>query len=529
MGAGDAGSNTDMAQSSLCEENERVEAGACVACEGGKVKPAGDDPSGPDTACFEQDDCYATIGVDCEAYDEAYIKTDTPYANEFFGNAIALSEDGETLVVGAFWDQPPELTPNARQGLVYVFERDGTTWSQKTILAADDGDDGHFFGTSVAISGDTIVVGAPGQGLTDQNLGPGAAYVFDRDAQGDWTQTTMLQASNPGPDDKFGREVAIDGDTIVVGAPGEDSKARIIDGAEDSDEALQSGAAYVFERDAQGSWTQSTYLKAANAGQEDAYGSSVGISGDTIAVGSRYDDSDSTGVDADASNNDLDDAGSVFVYTRDGQSWAQQAYIKASNAGNGDQFGYKVSLAGDTLAVSAPGERSDATGVGGDQNRDVLRTGAVYVFTRAGTSWSQQAYIKAPNNLVKGINYNPAFSQSISLSTSGDTLAVGAVLERGAASGLDGDMTNIQSSRADSGAVYTFTRTAGTWAHALYIKAPNSAAQQRFGQSVAFSADAGRLAVGAHHESSDSSGIDGPLNTQGAGKSGAAYMFRLAP
>ncbi|QDG49416.1 integrin [Persicimonas caeni] len=504
----------------LCAENERVEAGACVACDSGTVNAAGDDPTGPDTECFTDDDCYAVLGVDCEAYQEAYIKADSPYAQDFFGNAVDLSADGKTLVVGAFWDEPATEIPNFRSGMAYVFERDGTTWTQQAALVADNYDEGHKFGTSVAISGATIVVGATGVASST-----GAAYVFDRDAQGDWIQTTMLQASNAGTEDEFGNAVDIDGDTIVVGAFKEDSKTRTIDGDGTNDEAPDSGAAYVFERDAQGAWAQSTYLKAANAGHEDWYGASVAIDGDTIAVGVRQDDSDSTGVDADASNNNLEDAGSVFVYTRDGQSWAQQAYIKASNAGRNDSFGYKLALAGDTLAVSAPGEKSGDSGVGADQNLDDLRTGAVYVFTRAGTSWSQQVYIKAPNNVS---SYNPVFGQSIDLSASGDTLAVGAVLEGSDAAGLNGNMTNFQQSHTDSGAAYTFTRNAGTWTHDLYIKAPNSYGLQRFGQSLAISADADRLVVGAHHESGGSGGINGDMTDTSAGKAGAVYMQRIA-
>ncbi|MGM0556732.1 MAG: FG-GAP repeat protein [Myxococcota bacterium] len=518
---GEADTGTEDTGPELCEANERVEAGACVACDDGEINVAGDDPTGPDTECFADDNCYAVLGVDCEAYDEAYIKSSDPYANDFFGNAVAVSDDGQTLVVGAFWDEPVTEAPNFKSGLVYIFVREGTTWMQQAKLAASNGGAGHYFGTSVSISGDTVVVGAPGFGDA-----AGAVYVFDRDPQGDWVQTEMLQASNNEFGDEFGKDVDIDGDTIVAGAWKEDSKTRVINGAGDNNEGPQSGAAYVFERDAQGAWAESTYLKASNAGQGDAYGTSVAIDGDTIAVGSRFDDSDSTGVDANASNNNLEDAGSVFVYARDGQSWAQQAYIKASNAGNSDGFGYRVGLAGDTLAVSAPGEQSGDSGVDADQNSDSLRTGAVYVFTRAGTSWSQQVYIKAPNN---DTSYNPAFGQSIALSASGDTLAVGAVLERSAASGLDGNMTDFQQSHTDSGAVFTFTRDAGSWSEDLYIKAPNSYGLQRFGQSVAFSADAGRLAVGAHHDSSDSAGIDGEMTNSGAGKSGAAYMFRLAP
>ena len=169
---------------------------------------------------------------------------------------------------------------------------------------------------------------------------------------------------------------------------------------------------------------------------------------DTLAVGARSEDSNASGVDGDQGNNDATNAGAVYVLVRDGTTWSQQAYLKASNTGTGDAFGWSVSLSGDTLAVGANREASNATGMNGDQtNNSSTNAGAVYVFVRDGSTWSQQAYLKASNT-----GAGDEFGNSASLS--GDTLAVGAYLETSNATGVDGDQTNNSANTA--GAVYTF-------------------------------------------------------------------------
>ena len=230
------------------------------------------------------------------------------------------------------------------------------------------------------MSGDTLAVGAQSEDSAFQNSG--AVYVFTRSGT-TWTQQgPPLKASNPGLRDSFGSSVALSGDTLVVGAPFESSNATGVNGNQDDNSATDSGAVYVFTRDAGGTWTQQAYLKASNTGRGDWFGHSVALSGDTLAVGANRESSNATGVDGNQGNNSASNSGAVYLFTRDaGGTWTQQAYLKASNTDGFDQFGYSVALSGSTLAVGAIGEDSDATGINGKQHNSVgtADSGAVYV------------------------------------------------------------------------------------------------------------------------------------------------------
>jgi len=290
---------------------------------------------------------------------------------------------GDTLVLRA--------ATADESGAACVFVREGTTWTQQAYLRAqvpgvDDG-----FGYA-AVSGDTIVVGAGGEDSNATGVNgnqtnnsatdSGAAYVFERTGT-TWTQVAYLKASNSRANALFGETVAISGDTIVVGA-------RL-----DPTRGFWAGAAYVFVRSPNG-WTQQAVLYASNAGG-DQFGGAVAISGNTIVVGAQYEASNATGVNGNQSNNSASGAGAAYVFVRNGTTWTQQAYLKASNAEIYDEFGSSVAISGDTIAVGADGDDSDAAGVNGDQgNYDSLfNAGAVYVFNRSGTTWTQQAYLKS--------------------------------------------------------------------------------------------------------------------------------------
>ena len=189
-------------------------------------------------------------------------------------------------------------------------------------------------------------------------------------------------------------------------------------------------------RESADEFAQQAYLKASHTDTGDNFGTSIALSGDTLAVGTFQEDSGATGIDGNGSDNTAPGSGAVYVFIRNGTAWSQQAYIKASNTGSADRFGISLALSGDTLAVGAYLEDSQATGVDGDQSDNNLPgSGAVYVFTRSGATWSQQAYLKASNS---GADDN--FGYSVALS--GDTLAVGAYLEDSQATGIDGDQSD---------------------------------------------------------------------------------------
>ena len=473
-----------------------------------------DGQSGGDWASFQQ---------------QAYLKASNTDDGDFFGWSVAIS--GDTLVVGARnensnasgvnGDQSNDSTTNA--GAVYVFTRSGTEWRQQAYLKASNTDSNDLFGLSLAISGDTLVVGTRSEDSNatgvngDQSdnsaVQAGAAYVFTRSGAV-WSQQAYLKASNTDTNDRFGFSVTISGDTLVVGADGEDSNATGINGDQSNNSAGDAGAAYVFTRNGT-KWSQQAYLKASNSDGNDLFGHAVAISGDTLVVGANGEHSSATGVNGDENDNSAEGAGAAYVFTRSGKQWSQQAYLKASNNDILDQFGFSVTISGDTVVVSADLEDSNATGINGDQSdNSLVGAGAAYVFTRSGTQWSQQAYLKA-SNTGAGDDFGGA------MAISGDTLLVGAYPEDSNATGTNGDQGD--NSSTNSGAAYVFRRSGTTWRQQAYLKASNTDAIDGFGHAVAINDDT--LVVGVIFEDSNATGIDGDQNNNSAENSGAVDVF----
>jgi len=405
---------------------------------------------------------------------EAYLKASNTGAGDNFGTSVALSSDGSTLAVGASQEDSTatgidgDQTSNAGlgSGAVYVFTRAAGVWSQQAYVKASNTGNDDSFGAAVALSADgsTLAVGASqedstatgidGDQTSNAGLGSGAVYVFTR-AAGVWSQQAYVKASNTGNNDSFGTAVALsaDGATLAVGASQENSNATGIDGDQSNDTLSRAGAVYVFTR-AAGVWSQQAYVKASNTGDDDFFGTAVALSADgaTLAVGAIWERSSAVGIGGDQTDNAAARAGAVYVFTRAGTRWSQEAYVKASNTDAYDVFGYSFALSADgsMLAVGAYGEGSNATGVGGDQTANTLaRAGAVYVFTRAASVWSQRDYVKASNT-----GRYDQFGTSVALSSDGSTLAVGASQEDSNATGVGGDQSN--NSASSSGAVYVF-------------------------------------------------------------------------
>ena len=174
--------------------------------------------------------------------------------------------------------------------------------------------------------------------------------------------------------------MALSGDSLAAGAHGEASNATGIDGNQSDDSAASSGAVYVFGR-VGSSWSLDAYLKASNTGTGDRFGQSVALAGSTLAVGANGEASSATGVDGDQADDSAANSGAAYLFGRQGSSWSQQGYLKASNTQAGDYFGWSVALSGRTIAVGAYLESSNATGIGGDQADDsAAGSGAVYLF-----------------------------------------------------------------------------------------------------------------------------------------------------
>ena len=369
---------------------------------------------------------------------QAYVKASNVLEEALFGNSVSLSSNGSTLAVGAEF----ESSSHDYSGAAYIFTRTGSTWSEQKFLKASDKAEYDEFGSSVSLSGDgsTLAVGARVGDSAAANSG--AVYMFARTGT-DWPEQQKLTASGLLADDEFGYSVSLnsDGTTLAVGAPRESSDVTGI------------GAAYIFTRTGT-SWSQQEKVVATSQGQEDYFGYSISLSGDgnTLAVGAKGEDSSAVRVGGNQSDNNASGSGAAYIFTRAGTAWSQQAYVKASNTGAEDEFGYSVSLSSDgsTLAVGARSEDSNATGLGGiESDNTANESGAVYTFSLTGTTWTQQAYVKATDAEGSDI-----FGESVSLSGDGSTLAVGAAGEGSNATGLRGNASD--NSAGESGAVYLY-------------------------------------------------------------------------
>jgi len=361
------------------------------------------------------------------AVQQAQLTASDGAADAWFGNAVAIS--GDTAVVGAPYH---DVGGNTDQGAAYVFVRSGTTWSQQAWLTASDGAASDLFGCSVALVGDTAVVGAPCDdvgAITNQ----GSAYVFTRSGT-TWSEQQKLTASDGAASDFFGYSVALSGETALVGARFDDVGAN-----------AQQGSVYIYLRTGT-IWSEQMKWVASDGAADDDFGWSVAISGDTALVGAYHDD-----VGANT------DQGSVYVLAHSGDAWSEQAKLTASDGAANDNFGQSVALSGGTAVVGA-----HAYDVGANTDQ-----GCAYVFARSGDAWSQQAKLTATDGAA-----HDWFGESVALV--GDTAVVGALADDVGAS-------------SDQGSAYVFARSGTTWSQQAQLTATDGASGDQFGYSVALS------------------------------------------
>jgi len=397
-------------------------------------------------------------------------------------------------------------------------------------------------GWSVAVDGDTIVVGVPYEdssttGIQHQTTptvdeaapDAGAVYVFVRTGTA-WSQQAYLKASQVSAGDGFGMRVAIHGDTIVVGAPHEDSSTTGVQnsGVPTVDEAApDAGAVYVFVRTGT-TWSQQAYLKASQVSATDVVGTSVAITGDSIVVGATGEASSTAGVQNSATptvDETTPEAGAALVFTRNGTTWSQQAYLKAAQVSAGDIFGKDVAITDDTIVVGAPQEDSSTVGIQHSAtptvDEAVLDAGAAYVFVRSGTTWSQQAYLKASQVSAGDI-------LGWSVAVDGETLVVGVPHDDSSTVGVQNSTTpTVDEASLDAGAALVFVRSGTTWSQQAYLKASQVSAGDLLGFSVAV--DGETIVVGAPHEDSSSTGVQNsamPTVDEAMLDAGVAYRFR---
>jgi hypothetical protein len=380
--------------------------------------PAGPSAGPPDPA----PDLLALLAVQ-----QAQLTASDGAASDWFGNSVAIS--GNTAVVG---NPQHDVGGYADQGVAEVFTRSGTTWSHQWWLIASDGEASDLLGCSVALVGDTAVVGAPCDDagiVTNQ----GSAYVFVRSGT-TWSEQQKLVASDGNASDFFGYSVALSGETAVVGARWDDVEIN-----------PQQGSAYIFVRSGT-TWSEQQKLTADDGDDDDDFGWSVAISGGTALVGAYHDD---------VSGNT--DQGSAYVFLRDGTTWSQQAHLTATDGAASDNFGQSVALSGGTAVVGA---HADDVGANTDQ-------GSAYVFTRSGTNWSEQQKLVASDGAS-----DDWFGVSVTLV--GDSAIVGAPSD---------DVDSV----LGQGSAYVFARSGTTWSQQAQLNSSDGAAGDQFGYSVALS------------------------------------------
>ena len=351
--------------------------------------------------------------------------------SDYFGGSVAIS--GDYAVVGAFAEEADATGGNVKSfaGAAYIFKRTGTTWTQEAKIVPSDRSGYDFFGKSVAISGDYIIVGAA-QKLnatgTNPTFSSGAAYCFKRIGT-TWTQEAKVVSTDRAFEEYFGESVAIDGDYAFVGAFQNTTDATL------ANAKTGAGAAFIFKRTGT-AWAQEAKIVASDRGTQDYFGQNVAINGSYAVVGVSLEDEDAAGANTKSA------AGSAYIFKRTGTTWAQEAKIVATDRAINAYFGSSVGISGDYIAVGANGEKQDTVGANTKSG-----AGAAYLFKRTGTTWTQEAKIVAADRAD-----NAFFGAAIALS--GTDGLVGASNEKNDVAGVN--------PFASAGAAYFYKRSGST-------------------------------------------------------------------
>ena len=373
----------------------------------------------------------------------------TSDANSYdsFGESVAIS--GDIAIVGAYGDDDN----GTRSGSAYIYEKEiNGAWIQTTKLLASDASEYDYFGRSVAINDGTIIVGA-----YQDNDSRGSAYIFEKDETGVWIETTKIVAPDADTSDYFGNSVGISGNIVIVGAYGDDEGST------------ETGSAYIFQKASDGSWTYMSKLRAIDYFQYDYFGSSVAISEGIAIIGAYGNDDNGS------------QSGSAYIFTRESNgSWGEASKLLASDANESDYFASSVAISGNRAVIGAYGDNNSS--------------GSAYIFTRdVNGSWTEISKLTSPD-----AEHNDYFGSSVAIN--GDHVIVGSY----------GDDDNGSS----SGSAYVyFINTDGTVVLFNKSIASDANSNDYFGRSVSIGDT--HIIVGAYGDDDDGSA------------SGSAYTYLM--
>lgn len=394
---------------------------------------------------------------------------------DFFGQSVTM--DGDYAVVGSYRD---DLT-SGDMGSAYVYRKDTNgDWVEHQKLIAPDKRQFDQFGFSVDIDGDYLIVGALGQDYDAANSNfigaAGAAYIYEKDANDNWNFVQKLVASQRETTRQLGRCVSISGDYAIVGLDREDFDMS------GENEVQNAGAAYIYERNTSGVWSEVQKIVASERSTFDYFGyNGIDIDGNYAVIGAMQEDEDENGV------NEILSAGGVYIFERDTNGvWNEIQKVVASDRAQGDYFGWSIAIDDDHLIVGS--------------NQDNNFTGAGYVFKKSGSGiWNQVQKLTASNTLI-----GDRFGQDIDID--GNRIIVGAHFK---------DI----GSPGDDGAAYIFENQAGVWNETAFIYDAFNQTSEYFGWSVAISGDF--AFAGAYQDGEDEN------EENDLGSSGAAFIFNV--
>ena len=399
---------------------------------------------------------------------ESILRASDAQTNDLFGyDRIRLNSDGAYAIIGVSAEDGGSGDPLISSGAAYIFTRSGSTWTQQTKLTASDAGTSDTFGFSVDISddGDYAIIGATGD--DDEGSAAGAAYIFTRSGS-TWTQQAKITASDGSAGDNFGQAVSISGDGTyaVVGAHQDNGVADAVNDA---------GAAYIFTRSGS-TWTQQAKISPNIAEHQFGYYVAMNRDGTYVAINAPEYNSFT---------------GRTFVYSRSGSTWTSQGTLDPSDVASGDRVSYvDINADGDYVVQGVWRDDDDGDG-----------SGSAYIFTRSGSTWTQQAKLTASDAQASD-NFGKC-----SINDDGDLVIIGSYSEDG---GPGNPITG-------AGAAYIFARDGTTWTEVRKLTASDAQTEDKFGFEVAISGDGAYAAAGAPYEDG---GPSDPISN-----AGAVYIF----